>query len=126
MVKLKAWKVLFIKDSRSSFDLSSISFDRFFSSTDVVDEDKALELFESSQYDIVVSDLSFEPERLGFMKRLRDIKTNQEMFALVSPEDTAKLYGIADLGINAFELIPEQLEQALEVIAHFDPNDKGQ
>jgi len=126
MVKLKAWKVLFIKDSRSSFDLSSISFDRFFSSTDVVDEDKALELFESSQYDIVISDLSFEPERLGFMKRLRDIKTNQEMFALVSPEDTAKLYGIADLGINAFELIPEQLEQALEVIAHFDPNDKGQ
>ena len=126
MVKLKAWKVLFIKDSRSSFDLSSISFDRFFSSTDVVDEDKALELFESSQYDIVISDLSFEPERLGFMKRLRDIKTNQEMFALVSPEDTAKLYGIADLGINAFELVPEQLEQALEVIAHFDPNDKGQ
>jgi len=41
--------------------------------------------------------------------------------ALVSPDDTDKLYGIADPGIHAFELTPEYFNLVPEQIAAFDP-----
>ena len=65
-----------------------------------------------------------EPEEIAFLKQIKDKKSKQTIFALVSPKDTDKLYGIADLGINAFELTPDYFGQALEQIAKFDPYSK--
>jgi len=58
------------------------------------------------------------------MKQLIDLKPEQTIFTLVSPKDTDKLYGIADLGIHAFELEATQFDQALEMIAQFNPYEK--
>jgi DNA-binding NtrC family response regulator len=118
----KKWDVLFIKDCESMFDSDTKTFDKVFNKVDKVQgREEALKLFESNSYDIVISDISVKPEEVAFMKQLIDIKEEQTIFTLVSPKDEDKLYGIADLGIHAFQLEPEQLDQALETIAQFDP-----
>ena len=122
MIKDQKWNLLFIQDERSMFDSDTKVFDQLFMKVDKISgREEALKLFEQNQYDIVLSDLSVEPEEAAFLKQLKDIKPEQTIFALVSPKDTDKLYGIADLGINAFELTPDYFDQALEQIAMFDP-----
>ena len=118
----KKWNVLFIEDDRSMFDAGTKMFNQLFNKVDkVLDKEEALKLFDSNQYDIVLADLSVEPEGVGLLKQMKDKKSEQAIFALVAPKDTDKLYGIADLGINAFELTPGQFDQALEQIAMFNP-----
>jgi len=117
------WNMLFIKDERSMFDADTEAFDQLFYKVDkVIGREEALKSFDTNQYDIVLCDLSVEPAGAGFLKQMKDIKPEQTIFALISPKDTDKLYGIADLGINAFELTPEYFDQALEHIAIFDPS----
>jgi len=122
MNKDQKWSMLFIEDERSKFDYGTKMFDKLFEKVDKVSSrEAALKLFDVNQYDIVLSDLSVDPEEVAFLKQLKDIKAEQTIFALVSPKDTDKLYGIADLGINAFELTPDYFDQALEQISLFDP-----
>ena len=122
MASEKKWNVLFIKDDRSGFDAGTPAFEKLFNSVDVV-QDKAsvLKLFGERTYEIVIGDLSVEPEAAGLLKQLKDMKKTQAIFAMVSPKDTDKLFGIADLGIHAFELTPDHFDLALEQIAQFDP-----
>lgn len=123
----KKWNLLFIKDERSMFDFGTAMFDQLFNRVDkVLGKEEALKLFDAKQYDIIIADLSVEPEGVGLLKQIKDKKPKQTIFALVSPKDTDKLYGIADLGMNAFELTPEQFDQALEQIAMFDPYEEAQ
>lgn len=122
MTAEQKWKLLFIQDKRSMFDANTNAFETYFNHVDKAsNREEALKLFNENQYDVVLSDLSVEPEGLGFLKQIKDIKSQQCIFVLVSPKDTDKLYGIADLGINAFELTPDYFDQALEQIALFDP-----
>lgn len=122
MTAKQKWNLLFIKDERSMFDANTNAFEIYFNRVDKAsNREEALKLFNENQYDVVLSDLSVEPEGLAFLKQIKDIKSQQCIFALVSPKDTDKLYGIADLGINAFELTPDYFDQALEQIALFDP-----
>lgn len=122
MQKDQKWNMLFIEDERSMFDASTKVLDQLFMKVDkVCSREEALKLYEHNQYDIVLSDLSAAPEEVAFLKQIKDIKPEQTIFALVSPKDTDKLYSIADLGINAFELTPDYFDQALEQIALFDP-----
>jgi len=121
----KRWKILFIKDDQSMFDTSNKLFDELFDTVDFVQgREDALRSFDANSYDIVIGDLSVDPKELGLLKQLQDKKSEQCIFAFVAPKDTDKLYGIADLGINAFELTPDQLDQALETIAQFNPYEK--
>jgi DNA-binding NtrC family response regulator len=121
----KRWKILFIKDDQSMFDTRSKLFAELFDTVDFVQgRDEALASFDANRYDIVIGDLSVDPKELGLLKQLQDKKSEQCIFAFVAPKDTDKLYGIADLGINAFELTPDQLDQALETIAQFNPYEK--
>jgi len=118
----KQWGILFIKDTQSSFDTSGSLFDKLFAKVDFVQgREETLKSFDTNVYDMVICDLSIDPKELGLLKQLQDIKPEQCIFAFVDPKDTDKLYGIADLGINAFELTADQLDQALEAIAEFDP-----
>ena len=125
MNTVKKWNILFIKDERSMFDSETKIFNDLFNKVDkVLSKEEALKFFDSNQYDIVLADLSVEPEGVGLLKQMKDNKAEQVIFALVSPKDTDKLYGIADLGINAFELTANQFDQALEQIAIFNPYDE--
>ncbi|MEN8303062.1 MAG: hypothetical protein ABFQ64_03190 [Campylobacterota bacterium] len=118
----KKWNILFIKDDMSMFDLTTSMLELLFERVDISSSrEESLEFFNTNQYDIVIGDLSVAPEGVAFLKQIKDIKPEQAIFALVSPKDTDKLYSIADLGINAFELTPAQFEQALESIAQFNP-----
>lgn len=119
-------KILFIQDTQSGFNLHSSSWKALYETVDIVSgREEALKLFHSNSYDFVISDLSVKPEEVAFLKQLQDIQAEQIIFALVSPKDSDKLYGIADLGINAFELEPEQFELAMEQIALFDPSEEA-
>lgn len=123
MSRDKKRDLLFIQDERSMFDTKTKMFESLFNRVDKVSgKEEALRLFNANHYDIVLSDLSVEPEGVGLLKQIKDMKSEQTIFAMVSPKDTDKLFGIADLGINAFELTPEYFDQALEQIAVFDPS----
>ena len=118
----KKWNVLFIKDDESLFDSNTNAFDQLFNKVNkVVDSDKVPSLLQSDTYDIVISDLTINPNKILLLKQIKDKNPKQTIFALVAPQDSDKLYKIADLNINAFELIPEQFDIALEEIAKFNP-----
>ena len=118
----KKWNLLLIGDDKSMFDSDTKMFNQLFNKVDkVLGKEEALKLSDANQYDIIIGDISVEPESVGLLKQIKDKKPEQAIFALVSPKDTDKLFGIADLGINAFELTPIQFDQALEQIAMFDP-----
>jgi len=118
----KKWNILFIKDDKSTFDLTAKVFNSLFNRVDIASsKEESLELFNNNDYDIVIRDISIEPEGVAFLKQLIDIKPEQSIFALVSPKDADKLFSIADLGINAIELTKEQFDQALETISQFNP-----
>jgi len=118
----KKWNILYIKDERSIFDLNTKIFDSLFKKADIsLSRNETLRLYKNNNYDIVIGDLSIEPEGLAFLKQIQDLKPKQSIFALVSPKDEDKLFSIADLGINAIELTPEQFNQGLETISQFNP-----
>jgi response regulator RpfG family c-di-GMP phosphodiesterase len=118
----RKWNVLFIEEEKSKFDSNTQTFNQLFNKVDkVFGREETLKCIDSNEYDIIIADISVEPEGVGLLKQIKDKKPKQAIFALVSPKDTDKLFGIADLGINAFELTPEQFDLALEEIAKFDP-----
>jgi DNA-binding response OmpR family regulator len=120
---MKKYNLLFITDERSKFDSNTKALDECF--TDVVKvqtNDEALELIKNNTYDVILHDLSVEPEKVGVLKKIKEDTQSQMIFALVDPKDTTKLYGIADMGINAFELTPDQFDQALEMLSQYDPS----
>jgi len=125
MNKAQKWKILFIKDNDSAFNLQPSPWQDLYEIVDIVTgREEALKFFHSNNYDFVISDLTVKPEEVAFLKQIQDIRPEQVLFAMVSPKDSDKLYGIADLGINAFELSPEQFELAMEQIAVFDPSEQ--
>jgi len=118
----KKWNILFIKDAKSMFDVNTSKFSLLFNQVDiVVSREEALNFFNKNQYDIVIGDISVEPESVALLKQLKDMQAEQTIFALVASKDRDKLFSIADIGINAFELSLVQFDQALETIAQFNP-----
>lgn len=118
----KKWNILFIKEDKSLFDSETKIFTQLFNKVDkTIGTEKVFSLLNSSEYDMIIADISVDPEGVVLLKQIKDKTPKQTIFALVSPKDTDKLYKIANFDINAFELIPEQFDQALEVIANFDP-----
>ena len=127
MSTAKKWNLLYIEEKNSKFDPSNPKIEQLFNSVkNVTDNDEALKLIETGDYDIVINDVSQETvEGIMLFKQMKEKGIKTCTFALVEPKDADKLYIIADLGINAFELTPEQFDMALEQIAQFDPYKKG-
>ena len=120
----KKYNLLFIMDENSQFNSNTPKLKEcFIQITKVKTNNEALKLCEKNSYDVILSDLSVDSTKAGVLKKFIDDNKEQIIFALVDPKDTSILYGLADLGINAFELIPEQFDQALELIVTFDPNE---
>ncbi len=122
MVETKNYSILFIKDERSKFDEKTKAFDQFFKQADVSDfMPEALKSYEKNKHDVVLIDLSADPEKVVGVTKIKREKQDQIIFALMDPKDTQKLYKIADSGIHAIELTADQFDKALEMIANFDP-----
>ena len=116
----KKKSVLFIKDKRSSFDAESKKFDELFEKVDIaLANEEAMVLIYRNKYDIIIGDLSVATEGVAALKQMKEMRKESAIFALVSSKDSDKLYKISELGINAFELTPEQFDLALETIADF-------
>lgn len=115
--------LLLITDQQSQFDLNIPKQIGLFNQVDVVyANEEGVNAMDTTSYDIVIGDLSVDPEQVGLLKKIKDTRDNIIIFAMVDPKDTEKLYKIADMGINAFELLPEQFEMALEEISRFYPD----
>lgn len=123
MSPIKKWNILFIAEDHSMMDSNTPVFDQVFNKVDKAStNEEAIQYLASNQYDIIISDISVEVmEGIIFLKEIKEKKPKQSIFALVSPKDSDKLYLIADLGMNAFELSPEDFDLALEEIGKFDP-----
>lgn len=117
------WNILFIAEDKSLLNSNTPIFDQMFHKVDkVLSNNEALKHIDSNQYDMVISDISVEPmEGIILLKEIKEKKPDQTIFALVTEQDSDKLYLIANLGIHAFELSPDDFELALEQIASFDP-----
>ncbi|HQS65972.1 MAG TPA: response regulator [Sulfuricurvum sp.] len=117
------WNVLYIVEDKSLLDSNTPIFDQMFHKVDkVLGTNEALKYIDSNQYDMVISDISVEPlEGIILLKEIKEKKPDQTIFALVTEQDSDKLYLIANLGIHAFELSPSDFDLALEQIANFDP-----
>lgn len=122
-MSIKKRNILFIMENTSTFDSNSLAFDNFFDKTDkALDNKHALALIDENDYDIIINDVSVEPiEGLILLKQIKEKKPDQILFALVTEQHSDKLYMIADLGVNAFELDAEHFDLALEEIGKFDP-----
>ncbi len=117
------WNVLFIAEDKSLLDSNTPVFNQVFNKVDkALGTPETLRLIDSNQYDIIISDISVEVlEGIILLKEIKEKKPEQAIFALVTEQDSDKLYLIANLGIHAFELSPTDFDLALEQIANFDP-----
>lgn len=118
--------LLFIKDDKSMFDLDTKMFDELFDKVEiVVGVNKALKIISKKPYHIVISDVSIHPiDGITFVKQIKQMKPELIVAALVAPVDEDKIGGLIETGVHAFVLSPEQLDQALEVIAGMKPDKK--
>ncbi len=118
--------LVFIKDEKSLFDSSSEMFKVLFDKVEIVkDTNKALKFISKNPYNIVISDVSVDPvESITFMKQIKQLKPELIVAALVAPKDEDKIGGLIETGVHSFVLDPQQLDQALEVIAQMMPDKK--
>lgn len=123
MSQNKKWNVLFIAEENSMMNSNTPIFEQAFNKVDkALNTKEALKFIDHNQYDMIINDISVKVmEGIILLKEIKEKKSKQSIFALVSPNDSDKLYLIADLGINAFELSPEDFELALEEIGKFNP-----
>jgi DNA-binding NtrC family response regulator len=122
----KKMDLVFIKDDTSRFDAGSEMFKVLFDKVEVVsDTNKALKFISKNPYHIVINDVSVHPiDGITFVKQIKQLKPELIVAALVAPEDEDKIGGLIETGVHSFVLIPEQLDQALEVIAQMKPDKK--
>jgi len=122
----KKMDLLFIKDDASLFDLDTEMFKVLFDKVEIVaDTNKALKFISKNPYHIVINDVSVHPiDGITFVKQIKQLKPELIVAALVAPEDEDKIGGLIETGVHSFVLLPEQLDQALEVIADMKPDKK--
>ncbi len=118
----KKYSVLFIKDEKSKLDADFKTFVELFSTVDqALSETEALKLISANKYDIILNDISVDfLSGTAFVKQLKEMKEEQEIVILASPDNEGKLAEMVDLGVHAFLLTPVDFEQALEVISKMD------
>jgi len=118
----KKHNLLFVEDYKSPFNTTTEHLEKFFDKVDKVTyHDEALHLFTTNSYDIVVYDISMSPEKVKLIKQLQDIKSMQSIFVLLQESSEDHAFGLSQLGVNVVLLTPEQLDEALENIALFNP-----
>ena len=122
----KKMDLVFIKDDTSLFDLDTEMFKVLFDKVEIVnDTNKALKFISKNPYHIVINDVSVHPiDGITFVKQIKQLKPELIVAALVAPEDEDKIGGLIETGVHSFVLIPEQLDQALEIIAQMKPDKK--
>jgi len=122
----KKMDLVFIKDDTSLFDLDNEMFKVLFDKVEIVsDTNKALKFISKNPYHIVINDVSVHPiDGITFVKQIKQLKPELIVAALVAPEDEDKIGGLIETGVHSFVLIPEQLDQALEIIAQMKPDKK--
>ena len=118
--------LLFIKDEMSKFDTSTEMFKVLFDKTETLsDGNKALKFISKNPYQIVINDVSVHPiDGITFVKQIKQLKPELIVAALIAPQDEDKIGGLIEMGVHSFVLEPEQLDQALEVIAQMQPDKK--
>jgi len=121
----KKKSLLFIEAEKSQFQLNTKVFEEQFASVErVQSEQKALKLVYKNSYDLVITDMSEDViQSTTFMKQLKEMKPEQEIFGFVVSEDEENIGGLIDAGIHSFVFLPEQFEQALEAVAQLDPQE---
>lgn len=126
MSNAKKMDLVFIKDNESMFDLGTEMFKVLFDKVEIVtDTNQALKLIGKKPYHIVIQDVSVNPiDGITFVKQVKQFKPELIVAALVAPQDEDKIGGLIETGVHSFVLIPEQLDQALEVIAEMKPDKK--
>ena len=118
----KKYNILFIKQEKSLLNADTQVFTELFNKVDKAStKEEAQSLMSKNEYDMIIADITVNPEAVVLLKEMKDKNSQQTIFALLSPKDTDKLYKIANFDINAFELTPDQFDLALESMADFDP-----
>lgn len=116
----KKFNILFIKQNNSLLDSNTQVLDKLFNKVDkALGLQEVFKLLDANEYDIIIGDLTVDAEEVVLLKEIKDKKSQQVVFALLSAKDSDKLYKIANFDINAFELTPEQFDLALEEITRF-------
>lgn len=115
----KKKNILFIEAKESMFHYETQLLDKLFGTVERVnDEQKALKLVYKNDYDAVICDVSGDViEGTTFMKQVKQMKPEQEIYTLVISKDEENIGGLIDAGIHSFVLEAEQFEQAMETIA---------
>ena len=128
MSPTKKWNILFITEDNSMMNSDTQMFKQAFNKADkALNAKEALEFIDNNSYDMIINDISIEVmEGIIFLKEIKEKKPQQCIFAFDTQKDSDKLYFISDLGINAFEVSPENFDLALDEIGKFDPYSQEQ
>ena len=122
----KKMDLVFIKANESVFDSGTKMFKVLFDKVEILsDMNKALKFISKNSYPIVISDVTIDPiDGITFVKQIKQLKPELIVAALVAPQDEDKIGGLIEMGVHSFVLNPQQLDQALEVIAQMKPDKK--
>ena len=115
----KSKNIFFLETQESLFEIKAETFSVLFKSFEKsLNEQNALKLIYKNNYDAVICDMSQNIlDKIEFMKQIKQMKPEQQIYAFVISKDEDKIGGMIDFGIHSFVLEVEQFDQALEAIA---------
>ena len=114
--------LLYVENKKSPFNETPALLEELFSKVDKVSYyDEALHLFRNNTYDIVLYDISMNPEKVKFIKQIQKEKSTQPIFTLLQDTSEDFAFGLSQLGVNVVVIEPSQFDEALQNIATFNP-----
>jgi len=111
-------RVLYVEDEGQIRENTHLFLETIFTDvTSVANGKEGLEKFESSSFEIVVTDILMpELNGVGMIKKMKEIKPDQRFIVTSACEESSYLLELINLGVSQFLLKPIQTEQMIQVL----------
>jgi EAL domain-containing protein (putative c-di-GMP-specific phosphodiesterase class I)/DNA-binding NarL/FixJ family response regulator len=114
----KQLSALFVEDEAEAREIGKKLFSRFFRKVDTAEDgEKGLKKFKENNYDVVITDITM-PKLNGIelIKRIREIKPNQEIIILTAHSDRDLILETINLNVGGYVLKPINLDIFMQVL----------
>ena len=110
--------LLFAEDHKELRESTTEILKNFFNSVDAVDDgDKALELYQQNEYDIVLTDIRMpNMDGIELTKKIYEINPQQSIIILSAHDESKHLIPLINLGVSQFIKKPIDYQELIEAL----------
>ena len=110
--------LLFAEDHKELRESTTEILKNFFNSVDAVDDgDKALELYQQNEYDIILTDIRMpNMDGIELTKKIYEINPQQSIIILSAHDESKHLIPLINLGVSQFIKKPIDYQELIEAL----------